>query len=513
MTCPRIASASPAAGGLAIARPVPKPAAAFLVLAGLAVSLGGCATFSPDAGLSVAQATAAAELAKSITKVTTDAEAATVRAQIDRLAKSSLTPDSAVQIALLNNRGLQAAFNDLGKSEADFVQATLPPAPRFSYERLTGPGELELTYQVVASVFDLATLPARTRIAERRFRAAQYRAAEEVLRLAAEARRQYFRAVAANQSVGFLEQALATAASASEIARQLGETGALNKLEQAREHAFYAELGAQLAKARVQQKVEREALIRQLGLWGRDTDFRLPSSLPPLPKRVETGTALEAEALRKRIELQVARADLGALAFEYKLGNATRFISALDVGFLSNPETTTVTDVAADGTATTTTERIKRSGPSIEFSIPIYDFGESAVRGAKEAYMAAANRLAERAVNARSEVREAYLRYRGNYDITRHYQSTVLPLNKTIQDQALLQYSGMLVDVSQLIIDARARILSNVQAIEAQRDFWIAATDLKAAIIGGGFGSGPGEGASGGTAAAAEGGASGAEGG
>ena len=84
-------------------------------------------------------------------------------------------------------------------------------------------------------------------------------------------------------------------------------------------------------------------------------------------------------------------------------------------------------------------------------------------------------------------MREAYQRYRGQYDITRHYQTSVLPLRRTIQDQALLQYSGMLLDVTTLIVDARARILSNIQAIEAQRDFWIAATDLKAATVGGGF--------------------------
>ena len=102
--------------------------------------------------------------------------------------------------------------------------------------------------------------------------------------------------------------------------------------------------------------------------------------------------------------------------------------------------------------------------------------------------MAAANRLAERAVNVRSEAREAYLRYRGNFDLARYYQSRVLPLRKTIQDETLLHYSGMLVDVTRLIIDARARILSNIDAINARRDFWIAATDLKAALVGGGIG-------------------------
>ena len=139
-------------------------------------------------------------------------------------------------------------------------------------------------------------------------------------------------------------------------------------------------------------------------------------------------------------------------------------------------------------------DKVKRRGFEISFQIPIYDFGQTAVRNAQETYMAAANRLAERAVNVRSEAREAYLRYRGNYDLARHYQNRVLPLQRTIQEQATLQYSGMLIDVSDLITDARTRILSNVDAINARRDFWIAATDLKAALIGGGTGGAEGGG-------------------
>lgn len=455
----------------------------------LGLLMGGCASFSPDGGMGAVQAITSADLGKAVSKVSDEAEAAIAKRELASLFRVALTPESVVQVALLNNRGLQASFHDLGRSEAEFVQATLPPVPRFTYTPLTGPGEVDVTYAVVASVFDLATLPARKAIAETRFRSAQYRTAEDVLRLAAEARRQYFRTVAANQSAAFLEQALASADAASTLATQLGETGALNKLEQAREHAFYAEIGAQLAKARVQQRVEREVLVRQLGLWGPDLAFKLPGSLPSLPRRPQDGGTLEAEALRKRIELRVERSDLSVLASQYDLGVATRFVSAFDLGFTSNPESTTKAGVAPDGTPQVTRDKIQRRGPSIDFSIPIYDFGETAIRGAKEAYLASANRLAERAVNARSEVREAYLRYRGEYDITKHYQGTVLPLSKTIQDQSLLQFSGMLVDVSQLIIDARTRILSNVQAIEAQRDFWIAATDLKAAIVGG-FGAG-----------------------
>jgi len=95
--------------------------------------------------------------------------------------------------------------------------------------------------------------------------------------------------------------------------------------------------------------------------------------------------------------------------------------------------------------------------------------------------MRAANLLAEKAVNVRSEAREAYLAYRGTWDIARHYEATVLPLRKQIQDEALLQYSGMLVDVTSLVADVRARIMAQAQAIDARRDFWIAEAELRAA--------------------------------
>jgi outer membrane protein TolC len=456
--------------------------------AALAFELGGCANFTPDAGLGPAIGIARAELNKEVVKVSDEAAAATAQDRAEALLRRPLTPDSAVQIAILKNRGLQAAFNDLGVAEAVYVKASLPPAPRFSASRLAGSFELEIERQILIGLFELATLPQRAAIAEQRFRAAQFRTAEAVLRLAAETRRQYYRTAAANQQVNFLQQALATAESASELAKQLGETGALNKLEQAREHAFYVELGAQLARARIQQRIERERLIRQLGAWGRDIDFRLPGSLPPLPARLASGQEIERQALRRRVDLEALRYDLRAVAGQYGLSQATRFVTDVELAGISNYERKKSIKLDEHGEIEIEREKVKRRGLEVEFEIPIYDFGQANLRNAQESYMAAANRLAERAVNARSEARETYLRYRGNFDLARYYQSRVLPLRKTIQDETLLHYSGMLVDVTRLIVDARARILSNIDAINARRDFWIAATDLKAALVGGGMG-------------------------
>ena len=73
------------------------------------------------------------------------------------------------------------------------------------------------------SKFPCSTLPFRTEIARQRFQQAQLRAAEETLRLAADVRRTYFRAVAANELVGLLTEAYALRRYAAELERRRHE--------------------------------------------------------------------------------------------------------------------------------------------------------------------------------------------------------------------------------------------------------------------------------------------------
>jgi outer membrane protein TolC len=448
--------------------------------------LSGCASFSPDGGLGPVQAIATTELGKDISRIQSDAEAAEVQARVRALLNNPLGVESAVQIALLNNRGLQASFAELAAAEAEAVQASLPPSPAISLARLVATRELEIERQVVVNVLGLLTLPRRAEIAEIRFGQARLRAAEAMLRLAADTRRAYYRAVATAQLVGFLEQSKTAAEAASELTKKLGETGAINKLNQAREHVFYAELGTQLATARLRRETEREQLTRLMGLWGSDVQFRLPAALPDLPGRPKTVRQIEAEAIERRIDLTIARMELDALAKSLGLTKATRFVSDLEVAGMRNDERKT--EINDQGEAET--ERTKWKGVEIEFQIPIFDFGEARERQAEALYMRAVHRLAELAVNIRSEVRNAYRTYRGAYDISTQYRNEVLPLRKIISDETLLQYNAMIADPAELLVDARNRVASNAAAIEAKRDFWLATVNLRTAVIGGGAGAG-----------------------
>jgi len=461
----------------ALSRAVPIETGLCSILAA-AMMLAGCASFSPDAGMDAVNGLVTPALGATVGKLNSQGATADAATRTQRLLTSLLSAETAVRVALLNNRSLQAAYNELGIAETVMVEATLPPNPRFSVSSISTPVELDIEARIVANILALATLPARAEIAADRFRQAQLRAAEETLRVAAETRRSYYRAVAALELVHALDQAQSAAQSSAKLAKELGDTGAMNKLDLARENAFHADVVTQLETARQQARSAREELIRATGLLDDASSLKLPTSLPALPGRPRALAAAETEAIRRRVDLQIAHIEVEALAKSYGLTKATRFINLLDVAGVSRTQRD---PGGAHGTG---------GGAEVEFQVPIFDFGEVRVRQAEEAYAAAVNRLTEKAVEVRSQAREAYQKYRSSYGIADHYRSEVLPLRRTISDETMLRYGAMQIDVFSLLTEARQRIAANIAAIEAQRDFWLASADLDAALIGGGPGRG-----------------------
>jgi outer membrane protein TolC len=430
--------------------------------------LGGCASLSEDAGFTKVEEAVKERTGAETKWARSDAEADTVRGRVKELLAKPVGPTEAVQIALLNNAGLQASYAEVGIAEADLVQASRWRGPTFSFARLRRGDETEIERGVFFDVLGLLTIPLSTRASESRMQAAQNRAAAEALRVALVARRAWFQAVAAAETARYMAQVKESAEASAELARRMADIGNFPRLTQAREQAFYAETTAQLARARQSATTARERLARLMGLWGEDLSFQLPDRLPDLPKAVREGGDLETQAVAQRLDVQGARRDADSLARSLGLTKVTRFVNLLEVGVLNNSET----------------GEPRQRGWEIEVALPIFDFGGARVARAERLYMQAVNRTVEAAIDARSEVREAYSSYRTAFDVAKHYRDEIVPLRKRISEEVLFRYNGMLMSVFELLADSREQVAAVNGYIESVRDFWIAESDLQMALTG-----------------------------
>lgn len=435
--------------------------------------LGGCAGFSPDGGFGAVESAVLERTGQKVQWVRSEDEANSVRARVQELLAQPLTAESAAQIALLNNPGLQASYAELGIAEADLVQASRWSGPTFSFARLRRGNETEYERSVFLDILGLVTIPLQTRAHEKRFEAAKARATGEALRLALETRKAYFGAVAAEETVRYMDQVKAAAEAGAELARRMVAVGNWSKLNQQREQAFYAETTAMLARVKQARIAARERLVRQMGLWGEDVQFRLAERLPDLPKAPREAGDLEAQALAQRLDVQGARKATEALAESMGLARVSRFVNLLELGLIHNTES----------------PKPHQRGWELELRIPIFDFGDARVARAEHVYMQSVNRTADLAVRARSELRESYTAYRTAFDLARHYRDEIVPLRKRISEEMLLRYNGMLSSVFELLADARDSVLSINAYIDALRDFWLAESDLQFALTGGSPGS------------------------
>ncbi|MEK6593675.1 MAG: TolC family protein [Pseudomonadota bacterium] len=440
-----------------------------LVAALSLILLGGCATLSQDGGFGAVQtATRERGLGQDAKWIKTEQDADSARTTVKKLLAAPLSADAAVQIALLNNRGLQATYSELGIAEADLVQAGRLRNPGFSFARLHRADEVEIERTFLFDILGLITMPIRTELEKQRFELTKGRIAMETLQVAADTRRAYFSAVAAQETLKYMEQVRTAAETSAELARRMVAAGNFSRLDQAREQLFYAESTAQLARVKQTAVAERERLTRLLGLWGEDIRFRLPERLPDLPKATRNIANLEAAALKQRLDVQGSMKEAENIAASLGLTKATGFISVLEVGYLRN---------SASG-------QPRQTGYEIELRLPIFDWGGARVARAEHTYMQAVNRAADAAVKARSEVREAYAAYRTAYDLAKHYRDEIVPLRKRISEENLLRYNGMLISVFELLADARQQVAAVNAYIEALRDYWLAESSLDLALTG-----------------------------
>lgn len=431
----------------------------------LAMLLAGCTTLAPEQNLAdVQQLTEGRTAGVPITLRRNDPDN---EAAVAELLKQPLSDENAVRIALLNSPALQQALVTLDLSDALRVQAGRVPNPHFSIAELAEGDKREIERALRFDLVGLLFLPWKSQWQNRQHELAKLQAAQDIARLATEVRKAWINAVAAQQSLQYLADVKEAAEAGAELARRMTRVGNFSKLQQAREQVYLADAAAQLARAQQRAFADREKLTRLLGLWGTQAQYTLAARLPEPPAQAQALTDVEARALRERLDVRSAVAETTYVADSLGMVKTAGYLDGLTLAYKHSS--------TVDGTG----EREQKHGWELELPLPIFDWGGARNARAEAIYLQSAVRVRSVAVQARSEAREAYHGWRTAWDLVRHYREEVVPLRRFISDETLLRYNGMLSSVWDLLGEMRVQSVAVNQALEAQRDFWLADADLQ----------------------------------
>ena len=429
--------------------------------------LTGCATLSPDGDLGAVQQLTQGKTGGVNPQLKPDPQT------VADLLAQPLSAEAAVRIALLNSPQLQASLATLGVSDADRVQMGRLPNPHFAIGRFTEGDTREIERVLSFNLLGLLALPWRAQWQGQQHEMAKLQAAQDVVRLAADTRKAWITAVAAQQSAQYLREVKEAAEAGAELARRMARVGNWSRLEQAREQLLLAEATAQLARAQQAVFSSREKLIRLMGLWGAQTSFTLPNRLPDLPKSATEMADIEAQALRERLDVRAAVARTGTIARQEGFDKVAGYFDGLALSYSRN----TTFDNAHGGKETL-------RGWELELPLPLFDWGGARHARSKAVYLQSTAQVRAVAIQARSEAREASFAYRTAFDLAVHYRDEIVPLRKFIVEEQVLRYNGMLASVWDLLAETRQQSLAVNSAIEAQRDFWLAEAYLQTTLTG-----------------------------
>jgi cobalt-zinc-cadmium efflux system outer membrane protein len=394
-----------------------------------------------------------------------------VEEAVAELLKKELTPETAVQIALLNNRNLQAAYEDLGITQADVVEAGLLENPvLFGQARFPDKSSEYNNYEfgITQNFLNILMQPARKKLSTIRFEQVKLQVADEVIQMVAQVQKSYFTVLGAQQIRDLRNEISLAAGNSYELAQRLHTAGNISDLELATEKAHFEQSRMELANTETALLAEREHLTRLMGLWGSQTNWRLPQQLPDIPSTEMLLEHVESLAVENRLDLAAERKAVEALAQALGITIDWRWVGQIEVGISSERET----------------DRTWVTGPALAIELPIFNQRQADIARLEAQLRRSQNRLTAQAVEIRSEVRSLRSRLIMQRNIIDHYRHTVLPLREQIVDLTLKNYNFMLSGAFELIMAKQQEFEAYQKYLEAIRDYWIIRADMQRSLGG-----------------------------
>lgn len=434
------------------------------------LALCGCASLlaPEDGGFSEVSAAVNERLDKAIHWDRDISDSGAYAQEVRSLLADTLTAEEAVQIALLNNRRLQAVYEDLGVGRAALIQAGLLHNPVFEGTVLLHGGDDVVEFSVVQDFLSVFTIPLRRAQAKAQLERSKQRVTAAVLDMAGRTRIAFYRYQAAEQELALLRTMLQSTDASYEASKRLYEAGNINDLALASERAFYEQSKIVVTSAEASVVAAREELNALMGLYGEETQWRAVSELPTVPEDLPIADNMERRAVRANLNLAAAKWQIEQSGHVLGLARMKSIIPELGGGVEGDRET--------DGTWFV--------GPLIEYAIPIFDWGQGSRRRAEAELRRAWREYTALAVEVRAAVRASHYQTRIAQQQALYYRDVLVPLNERITRETQLQFNAMQLGVFALLSAKQREIFVKREYIAALLDYWTARTRLELILDG-----------------------------
>jgi len=473
----------------------------------LAVGLSGCATVDP--GPDYGRTRTLAAKATGVDALYDPTAESEVAETVHALLVDGVTPDEAVQIALLNNRELQALFQEIGMARADVVQAGLLTNPSLSMlvQFPEGGGRSKLDFGLGQQIADLWQIPQKKRMAEADLEAAVLRVAQQAVDLAADARVQCLQVLALRRLHGIQQQSLELARESVRLADAKVAAGEASQLDLNLAKAGLSEV--ELTGVDTQQRYELAflRLTKLLGLSRADSVWALEGELTALPPPPEDEEAWVSTALTDRLDARIAAERVTAAEAAWRKEKASVFPNvAVGVG-LERPDSRglpgrhVLADAArasiANGALTApdiqsrAQRRQERSqivdsllGPSLDITLPIWDQNQARIARAHFAWDQKCKERESLLDSIAEEVLAASIGLRSAADQRKLYDEQLLPQSRQNLASIRLAYQQGELGMVPLIESQEATIRIERAYVDVLRELAVARVELERAIGG-----------------------------
>ena len=179
-------------------------------------------------------------------------------------------------------------------------------------------------------------------------------------------------------------------------------------------------------------------------------------------------TALERLAISQRFDLQADYLQVTSQAKNLGLTKNFRFVGALDFGVNSERETDSQT----------------RTGPTFAIELPIFNQGQARIARGEAALRQSQDKFEALAVDVRSQIRELRDELTSKREIARFYQDELLPGQRRILNESLIQYNAMEIENFELFSTKAEEARTEREYLDAVRDYWITLAELERAVGG-----------------------------